>query len=144
MKRVILAMLLLISSVCTAQIPGDPLDRLEEFDGWALQVFRPQALKTLQGIRSLGPLVYEKSYKHELAHASSALERRELVFEGLIIHAVVETAGPHRVWVTTIAISSPAWALENGLAVGQNVAELCAFRCRRNLLRYGSVALTTV
>lgn len=124
MKSVTLIALLLITSTSIAQITDDELGRLEEFDAWVHQAFHPQVLETVQGIRALGHLLDERSQPYSIAHASSELEIREFVFEGLAIDAVVEKAAPYRVWVTTIKISSPLWPLENGLAVGQSTAEL--------------------
>lgn len=110
--------------MCVVQPADADLDRLERFDAWLQESFRPQALKTVDGIRNLGQLRDEKCQDRMIAHASSELEVCEFVFEGLTIHAVVEKSALPRVWITAISISSPAWALENGLAVGQSTAEL--------------------
>lgn len=124
MKTLILVVLMSVSAMGIAQPKEHELTRLEDFDVWVHQAFHRGALDTVEGIRALGRLVSEKRHPHEVAHASSDLELAQFVFDGLAIHAVVEKSAPHRVWVTTIEITSPAWPLENGLTVGQHVGEL--------------------
>lgn len=124
MKPLIFAVLMSVSAMSVAQPEEHELKRLEDFDIWVHQAFHPGALETVEGIRSLGPLVAEKRHPHDVAHASSDLELAQFVFEGLTIQAVVEKSAPNRVWVTTIEITSAAWPLVNGLAVGQHVGEL--------------------
>ncbi len=124
MKNLFITLLLLMPSIGMAQLAHDELGRLEAVDAWVSQAFRPRALETVQGIRSLGRLLYENRHRNQLEHAAIETEVREFVFEGLAIHAFVEKAAPHRAWVTAIEITSPCWSLENGLKVGQNVAEL--------------------
>lgn len=68
--------------MCVVQPADADLDRLERFDAWLQESFRPQALKTVDGIRNLGQLRDEKCQDRMIAHASSELEVCEFVFEG--------------------------------------------------------------
>jgi hypothetical protein len=140
-KRLVLTALLLVATVSFARSAEEQLDRLEEFDAWVVQAFQPRALETAQGIRALGRLLSEKGHEFQNAHASTDSEMREFVFEGLAVYAVVEKTPPHRIWVTSVEITGPAWPLENGLAVGQDVAQLerIPVRPEAGTLRYCGV-----
>ena len=116
--------LLLLVALSAAPVAAVELALRERFDAWILKAFRPEALATVQGIRALDVPVSENVHEYQSPHAAHAMELREFVFHGLTIYAVVDRARPVQVWVTTIKIASPAWPLDNGLTVGQPVAEL--------------------
>jgi hypothetical protein len=126
MRGPLLAPLLLFSAFALARLSDSDLGRMEDFDAWLQQAFRPEAMKTLEGIRSMGRLRSESRSAYPSAHSDAALEMHEFVLDGLAIYVVAQKDHPARLWPISVEISSASWPLVNGIAVGDPITELAS------------------
>ena len=124
MSRTSLLFLIALCGACTTITPAPSIEELEAFDSWVYSAFPKADLSTASSIKGVGKLLDQSSVPYEAGHAEGKWNVTTYRFDGLTIVAIVQEAEPQKALASGITITSSAWPLVNGLAVGAPVSSI--------------------
>lgn len=124
MRSVFCVLVVAVSAGCSVQPPLPSLEEREAFDAWLYSAFSKVDLRTAASIKAIATLIDESAVPYSATHAEGRWNVTSYRFKGLKIVALVQEAPPQKSLVEVIEITSPAWPLDNGLAVGAPLSDI--------------------
>jgi hypothetical protein len=125
MKYIYLSLIALFcSNVIAQQSFEEQIKRLEQRNYYAENAFVRKFESSLKGIKSLGPLLDEKTKKYSNRYDESPMVVKEFVFDGLIVESHFKVGVWDNAYLTRILVSTSAWSIKQGLIVGTSKEEI--------------------